>query len=214
MNRHLLALLCLATAACAATTDDDDAVGESADEVRVSDVRSFHLVQSPGFRPPPPPGSCHPSGQWQVDMVNRSFSGEGCVNGKPTTVHRRLSTSDVEKVRQALYDVKTTRRPGACIADLPTISLEVVRKTYKESYIEAHAACGEEIPVPSPTCSSPSRAVARSRRSRPSRTRRRSERSGGARSGASPGPRTPPHTLTNLKLPSSSTSQRTVLPLA
>jgi hypothetical protein len=150
MYRHLLACLCLATVACVAGTDDDDAADESQDEVRVVEATSFTIRQSSGggFGPAPAPGTCRTSGSWTVDLANRTLKGQGCVNASPTTVDRAISDKEYNRLRSTLLKIKKTSKPAACPRDAARMSLDVVHATREDQYIAERASCNSDrIPV-------------------------------------------------------------------
>jgi hypothetical protein len=151
MFRHLLACLCLASVACVAGTNDDDATDESQDEIRAAEAKSFTIRHSSGgFGPPSAPGTCRASGNWTVDLDGRTLKGQGCVNARPTTVDRAISDEEYNRLRKTLLKIKMTSKPAACPKDATSASLDVVRATREDKYIAERKACASDrIPVTS-----------------------------------------------------------------
>lgn len=139
--------------ACAPVDEpNDDAADEetvaSEEDLTTARVKSIEVHRSTGFRPPPPPGGCHPSGAWTFNFTTRTLTGNACVAAHPVAVNKVLSESDASRVRVALSKVRVTARPPACPTDMPISSLDVKRAQSSVHYVDARAACGGgSVPV-------------------------------------------------------------------
>ncbi len=140
------AFLGLGAVACAGETDlsdapaGDEATGE--DDLRTAGIQSIRVNRSAGFRPPPQPGKCWPSGAWTFDFETRQLTGNACLDQKPNGIDKVLSEDDAERIRAAVRDVRTTSKPAACPTDMPVSSLSVKRAKSETRYVDQRAACG------------------------------------------------------------------------
>ncbi|MFO0670296.1 MAG: hypothetical protein U0235_11820 [Polyangiaceae bacterium] len=135
--------LSLAAVACSgADVSDDLSQGDTDDELRTSSVTEFSVYRSTGFTPPPPPGSCRPSGHWTVNLATSAFDADACIDGKTVKVSRALSADEVRRAKSGLSKVRTAKRPTACPTDAPVRSLDVTRSGTETHYVEQRSACG------------------------------------------------------------------------
>lgn len=140
------ALVCFAGVACAGVEDDaadpagDEAMGE--DDLRTAGIKTIRVNNSAGFRPPPRPGQCWPSGTWTFDVDSRTLTGNACVDAKRVTVDKVLSEADAARVKTAVSKVRIVAKPPACPTDMPVTSLTVTRAKSETRYVDQRAACG------------------------------------------------------------------------
>lgn len=140
----LSALLALAAFGCGSEYDDASS-SEAEEELRTGGITSVYVARGQGFRPPPAPGSCHPSGHWTVDFTDSTLTGDACLEGVPTVVARDLSQAELTRVRAKVSALRTTRRPASCPTDLPVNSLEVRKASSSTFYVDQRAACGRSV---------------------------------------------------------------------
>src|SRR4051812_42303007 len=124
-------LLAIMLAGCGGSAAGDDAVAsdEAENELRSSGIAQLTVGRSTGFSPPPPAGGCRASGRWTADLEARTIEGQACTDAHATTIHRALTTQEVDLIRAAVSAVRTAPRPAHCPTDVPVASLEIVRPT-------------------------------------------------------------------------------------
>ncbi|HSO40321.1 MAG TPA: hypothetical protein VLT33_47675 [Labilithrix sp.] len=139
----LLGLVLTVAAGCSAPSEDDGTLADEAgDELRSTGVTKLTVGRSTGFSPPPPAGSCRPSGQWTADLAARTIAGQACIGAHPKAVDRALTAHEVALIRAALAGVRTAARPARCPTDAPVASLELERGPKTFFYVEQRSACG------------------------------------------------------------------------
>jgi len=138
--RFSFAVLPLLVVACAAESADPVAGDEP--ELATSGLQSIEIGRGTGFVPPAPPGSCHPSGRYQVDFTLKQIAGDGCLDGRLVNVDRALDDAELARVKAAVAKVRTARRPAACPTDMPITSLTVKRASGTSELVDARASCG------------------------------------------------------------------------
>ena len=143
MNRHILVALFTSTLllACGSTGDDGaaDDNAEASAELRANTATKIFVSSTFGSGPTMNE-RCYVNGHWTVDLGSRRLAGNACIEGESVTVDRTLSTSEVDDVRAHVTAIRTTKRPRACVATLPTNSLGVERGTRTIRYVDARAS--------------------------------------------------------------------------
>jgi hypothetical protein len=127
--------------ACGAA-DADDPAAEAEEELRTRGMTRIDVNRGIGFRPPPPDGSCHPSGKWTVDFESEKLTGNACIGGQQTEIDRGLTSAELSKVRARVSALRTTGRPPACPTDIPVNSVTVHKGDDSTRYVDQRAACG------------------------------------------------------------------------
>jgi hypothetical protein len=133
----------LLTLACGGEARDSEPGTDDAEaELRTSGVTSIYVSRGPGFRPPPPAGSCHPSGHWTVDFEAATITGDACIDGAPVDVARDLGNYDLRRIRAKVSALRAVRKPTSCPTDLPVNAIEIRREDSSSFYVDQRAACG------------------------------------------------------------------------
>jgi hypothetical protein len=152
LSLGVLAVGC-AAADAAPETDDLDLTTSRLESITVT------AGQDP-FQPPPPPGGCHDFERYTVDFLNKTLTGEGCIQGQAIAPNRPLRDDELAKVRAKVKAVKEVRLPKVCPFDIPQRSLSVTRNGQTREYVAEIGACfGAERAVKGETLSALLRTV-------------------------------------------------------